>query len=227
MCIRDSGDIVHLEAITLKRYRADGTVVWSTSGGSQTDPAVGPNGDVALGGVRTNEPHGSTDVTYYNSNGTIRWQKTSSKGTRTQVCFGPDGTLYTTTSGTTAFNPDGTVKWTGVNGGWGVSLDGLGRALVPQSNKVFAYDRLNGALLWSATLPFAGSIVEGLSIDLSNRVYVTSTDGYIACLRPDGTLAWNLKVCDQFYTQPSISTGATAVATGRVGYDTMSVYRVK
>ncbi|MBS1715885.1 MAG: PQQ-like beta-propeller repeat protein [Armatimonadetes bacterium] len=221
-----NGDIVHLQS-SLRRIRPDGSVVWTASAFSQTDPAVAKNGDVAIGGVRTNEPHGSTDVSYYDSNGSLRWQKTSTKGTRTQVCFGPDGTLYTTVGGTTAYRADGTVKWNATNGGWGVCLDGLGRALVPQGNRVFAYDKDDGTLVWTATLPFVGNIVEGLSIDVRSRIYVSSSDGVVACLKPDGTLAWSLKVADQLVTQPALSTDGSAFVSGFFNYQLNYVFRIK
>ena len=223
----DDGSLLHQQFISMYKFRADGSLQWSTSASTQTDLAVAPNGDIAMGGVRTNEPHGSLDLSYYNKNGTLLWTKSSSRGSRTQVCFGPDGTLYAGFGGTTAFHPDGTVKWTATNGGWGVCLDGLGRALVPQSRTVFAYNKDTGSLLWSTTLPFIGNIVEGLSIDSANRIYMSSTDGFVACLDKNGTLLWNIKVCDTFVTQPSIAASSAIYLSGYSWYRQNFLYRIR
>lgn len=221
------GSVIQYQFTNLTKHNAQGGLVWSIGASSQTDAAVAPNGDVALGGVRTIEPHGSTDVAYYNANGTLRWKKTSTSGVRTQVCFGPDGILYTTVGGTTAYNPDGTVKWNQNNGGWGVCLDGLGRALVPQGNRVFAYNKDTGSLVWTVTLPFVGNVVQGLSIDGANKIYLSSTDGFVVCLNTDGSVAWNLKVCDQLFTQPSIAAGNALYVTGSTGFLKHNLFRIK
>ncbi len=219
--------IVHFQVAQLRKHAPDGSIVWSAGAFSQSDPAVAYNGDVALGGVRSTEPHGSLDVSYYNANGTLRWSKSSTYGTNTQVCFGPDGTLYTTVGGTTAYNSDGSIKWSAATGGFGTSLDGLGRVLVPSGNRVTALNKDSGTQIWTTVLPFSGSIVGGLTIDRSDRIYVTSTSGYAACLNSDGTLAWSTKVCDEFTCQPSISSGATIYAAGKVGYSDFYLFRIR
>ncbi|MBL8064827.1 MAG: PQQ-binding-like beta-propeller repeat protein [Chthonomonadaceae bacterium] len=219
-------DVVHFQVTQLKRVRADGSVVWSSGATSQTDPAVSHFGDVALGGVRSTEPHGSRDVTFFNPDGSLKWSFNSTFGTRTQVCFGPDRTLFANVAGTTAYNPDGTVKWRVGVGGFCVALDGRGRALVPQGRTITALNKDTGATVWTAVLPFPGSIVGGVSIDSGNRIYVTSTDGFVACLDSDGGLVWNTKVCDVFTSQPAIGTDTCVMAAGKNGFFEYNVYRI-
>lgn len=221
------GSVVHYQFASLYKWKPDGTLLWQQGAISQTDPAVAPNGDIALGGVRTNEPHGSTDLTYHNSNGTVRWRLTSTRGLRTQPCFGPDGILYATRGGTTAYFPDGTVKWNQPNGGWGVCLDGLGRALVPSGTRVYAYNKDTGAPVWTATIPGVSGIVEGLTIDGQNRIYGCLADGFVFCLNSDGSLRWNIKLADQLLTQPSIGNDKSLYVTGKVGFNDYFLYRIK
>ncbi|HMS53973.1 MAG TPA: PQQ-binding-like beta-propeller repeat protein [Fimbriimonadaceae bacterium] len=203
-----NGDIVQLQALTLAKYDALGIQIWSNSASSQTDVAVSPNGDCALGGVRTNEPHGSIDLTYFGADGTRRWGLSSSRGVRTQVCFGSDGTLFANRGGTVAYRPDGSVVWAAGPGGWGCALDGLGHVLVPQSNQLNAFNRSNGTLAWNRTLPAFSSIVEGPSIDGLNNIYLATTDGWLYGLRgSSGTVFISVKVGATCTTQPAIGAG--------------------
>lgn len=221
------GTYVHYHATVLRKYASDGSVIWSTSAASQTDPAVAANGDVALGGVRTNEPHGSVDVSYFNADGSLRWRKTSTRGTRTQVCFGPDGTVYTTVGGVTAFNPDGSVRWNQAGGGWGVCLDNLGKALVPVGNRIQAYDRNTGAPIYTATLPTPGGIVEGLTIDGANRVYLSTSDGFVYCLGTDGQVLWSLSIGGSATCQPAIGANRTLYVATTYSFDDHALIRIK
>lgn len=201
-----NGDIVQHQALTLAKFTPSGQQIWSTSASSQTDVAVSPNGDCALGGVRTNEPHGSVDLAYYLANGTRLWTFSSTNGARTQPCFGPDGILYATRGGTAAYYPNGTVKWIASPGGFGCSLDGLGHVLVPLSNQVHAFSQATGANVWSVTLPNQfGNVVQGLTIDGMNNIYVATTDGWLYGLRGlNGSRFLNLKVGATCTTQPAI-----------------------
>lgn len=221
------GTIVHQQAGSVKKFAWNGATLWSATAFSDTDVAVAPNGDVAMGGIRTNEPHGAPDVYYFNANGTLRWSRSSSNGTRTQVCFGPDGTLYTTVGGVTAYNPDGTIRWNQSSSGWGVCLDGLGRALVPTGRTIRAFNKNTGTPVWSMTLPTQGSIVEGLTIDSANRIYVSTTDGYVYGIGPNGQSLWSLLVADVCRTQPAIGAGQSLFVAGTVGFGDQFLVRIK
>lgn len=199
------GPIYHHQALALAKFSNTGTQLWSTSASSQTDVAVAPNGDCALGGVRTNEPHGSVDLSYFNANGTLRWSLGSTRGARTQVCFGPDGTLYATRGGTAAYNPDGSLKWSATPGGWGCALDGLGHVLTPQSSQIVAFNQSNGATAWTRVLPSGGSVVEGLTIDGASNIYAATSNGWIYGIRGnDGTIFYAVKAADTCTTQPAL-----------------------
>lgn len=221
------GTFVHQQAGTVAKYAWDGSVLWTATAFSQTDVAVAPNGDVAMGGVRTSEPHGAPDVYYFNANGTLRWSRNSTNGTRTQVCFGPDGTLYTTVGGVTAYNPNGTVRWNQPGGGWGVCLDGLGRALVPSGQTIRAFDRKTGAPVWTTTLPTSGSIVEGLTIDSASRIFVSTTDGYVYGLGTAGQILWSLQVADVCRSQPAIGANRSLFVSGTTGFSDHALVRIK
>ena len=176
--------------------------------------SVAPNVDMALSGVRTSEPHGSKDIQYFNANGTLRWEKTSTRGAQGTPVFGPDGILYAPFLAT-AFFPDGTVKWTTDVSTFTASLGNNGVLYFPSSG-VVAVDSATGAGLWS--VPRRGGVLGDTAVDALGNVFVTTSDGKLWSVSPTGGVNWSVQVCDRFLTGPVVTAGGTVVAAGLTGY---------
>lgn len=212
-----SDSVFHYQSIHgLAKYSPSASTIWAVSAGSQSHIAVAPNGDSALGGIRTTEPHGSVDITYFNSSGSVRWQHTSSNGRNGQVIFGPDGTVY---QGNGAYFPaDGAVKWGTPSGGHNQALGKNGQYyfdLGGSAATIRAYNAQTGAVLWDKTLPPVGSI-RPIAIDSRDRLYIATIQGYLFVLSPtNGAILLQSRIADEFLTGPVIGTNNRAYITGR------------
>jgi hypothetical protein len=209
-------NIFHYQPIFgVTKYTPAGGIILHVGASSQSHVAVFTNGDFALGGVRTNEPHGSVDITYFNANGTVRWQKTSSNGRNGQVIFGPDNTVY---QGSGAYNPDGTVKWGSPSGGHNNALGKNGQYYIDlggSAPNIRAVNAQTGALLWEAHLPAVGAI-RPIGIDSRDRIYLTTTQGYFFALSPtNGAVLVQNRIADEFLTGPVIGLNNRAYAVGK------------
>ncbi|MEQ8767085.1 MAG: PQQ-binding-like beta-propeller repeat protein [Planctomycetota bacterium] len=199
----------------LTKYTEDGQILWSVSFNSNTDPAVAPNGDLVMGGVFTREPHGSTDITYINANGTVRWIKSSSNGRDSQPIFGPDGTVY---QGAGAYTPAGTVKW-GTPNGADAALGRNGFLYVAAGSQLTAYRASDGLVIWQTTTPSGYSILPEMAIDSLDRLYVTTAGGEVYGFTASGSVMLSLKVCEAFETGPVLGANRDLIAFGRNGFD--------
>lgn len=203
------GSILHYQ-MNLRKFGPAGNLIWTANVGSQDDVAVAPNGDMAIGGIRTQEPHGSVDLTYINVNGSIRWSLRSANGSRGQTLFGPDGVLYYLS---TAYNPDSTVRWTAPVGEFS-ALGTNGLIYAVNGSSVSAVNTANGTVAW--TTPAGRSLNTRLAVDGRGIVYATSPDGYIFSFNgTTGAIGLQNRICTQFYTGPVIGTGRTVLAAGR------------
>lgn len=221
--VTSDGTIFQQFGLTATRFSQTGAVQWQTGALSNTDIAVSPTGDLALGGVRTLEPHGSTDLTILNSNGTPRVVRTSVRGRTQQVCFDEKGNLYGGNGQLSVST--GLPVWSGVFGGGFTALDGNGQLLIVSSSQLVAYDRVSGVQAWLRFL--IGSVVQSVSIDGNNRVFYTTSNGYIGCRDFKGNLIFERKVCDAFTTQLSISVDRKAFAVGRIGATNYFLFKLQ
>ena len=209
-------NIFHYQPIFgVAKYTPAGGVIFHVGASSQSHVAVFTNGDFALGGVRTIEPHGSIDITYFNSNGTVRWQKTSSRGRNGQVIFGPDNTVF---QGSGAYNADGTVKWGSPSGGHNNALGKNGQYYIDMGGSATTIRAVNaqtGTLIWESTLPPVGGI-NPIGIDSRDRIYVTTVQGYFFVLSPtNGAILVQNRISDSFSTGPVIGLNNRAYAVGK------------
>ena len=213
--IDQNDNIFHYQAIQgLAKYAPTSATIWQLGATTQSHIAVFTNGDSALGGLRTIEPHGSVDITYFNSFGSVRWQHTSTRGRNGQVIFGPDGTVF---QGAGAYFPaDGSVKWGTPSGGSNaLGKNGQYYLIIGDSAPaVRAYNSQTGAVLWEATLPPVGAL-NPLAIDSRDRIYATTVQGYLFVLSPvDGSIILQTRICDTFSTGPSIGLNGRIYAVG-------------
>jgi hypothetical protein len=177
--------------------------------------AVFGNGDMAISGVRTVEPHGSKDIQYFNANGTLRWEKTSTRGAFGTPIFGPDGVVYAPFVAK-AFLPDGTVKWTTDVTTQTAALSDTGVLyFAANTTGVVAVLAATGTRLWVA--PVTGGVNPDPAIDALGNVFVTTVDGKVWSIAPTGAVNWSVAVCDKFLTGPVIAAGGRLVAAGMTG----------
>jgi outer membrane protein assembly factor BamB len=83
---------------------------------------------------------------------------------------------------------------------------------------VRAHNKDTGAVLWT-TSGLPGSLVQGIAIDVNDRIFATTSNGYVVSISPAGTILWQIKVCDIFKTMPVIGPDGVCVAYGRTGFD--------
>ena len=175
--------------------------------------AVGANGEMALGGLRTDKRHGSVDIQYFNADGTLRWQRTSSNGAQGTPVIGPDGVVYAPFLAK-AFFPDGTAKWSTDVTTSTAALSDSGVLYFP-SGGVVAVLAATGARAWTTTI--TGGVLGEPAIDALGNVFVTTSDGVLWSVSPTGGINWSLSVCDRFLTGPVIASGGRVVAAGIAG----------
>lgn len=218
--VLEDGSVLIYRFPGLSRIDKNGNLLW-TNGDvitGTTSVSVSPNGDMALGGVRTNEPHGAPVVFYLNADGSLRWSVYTSNGSESTPVFGPDGTLYVNAGSLTAYHPNGSVRW---------STDGYGYYDSPAlsdggiiymaANALTARDAQTGGFLWSASLP--GEANNGLAIDRRGVVYLTTSNGYLVAVDSTGALLFQKKICDSFHTGPAIGALRDATAAGKIGFE--------
>lgn len=220
------GTYIHKSLLALTKYNASGAVIWTTSAGSQSSVAVAPNGDCVLGGVKTSEPHGSVDITYFNANGSVRWQKTSTFGKNFQATFGPDNTVY---HGNTTFNPDGTIKWTAsIPSNHTITLGRSNRIYYYGSTNVTCLNSTNGTLIWSTTLPSGANAMRGAALDGQDSLFVSSSNGYVYKLNGlNGGLIFSVFLGAQLESPVIGTDGSLYVAGVESGTGDCFVFKVK
>lgn len=191
-----------------------GTPLLTGPGNFSGTVAVSPNGDMAIGGIRSIEPHGSLDIQYFNADGTLRWDRQSTWGAEGTPLFGPDGILYAPFLAT-AFHPNGTVKWTTSVSAATASLSSTGVLYFPRGG-VIAVSAATGAVLW--TVPIPADVLNDPAIDSSGNIFVTTSDGRLWSISPAGAINWSLKVCEQFLSGPAIGSTGNVLACGLQSY---------
>ncbi len=201
-------------------FTATGTVLFTGAPGGGT-VSVAPNGDMALGLIRSKEPHTFPTVTYANANGTNRWTKYSSNGGGSTVVFSPDGTLFVCEDGfgIRHYDPNGNLLWSQPYGVW-TRTPALGKnnqLYVPTGVFMAALEPQSGAVLWTLPISGVGSMLDGLALDARDIIYATTDTGYLIAFRPTGSIWWMVKICDKFTTSPVIGPYGRIIAAGREG----------
>jgi outer membrane protein assembly factor BamB len=160
--------------------------------------------------------------------GEMKWQAAWSQWDGGPA-IGADGAIYCSRgsgSTVTAFNPDGTVKWTNTNGGPGISKsmaispepaglifgsarDGITKALNPS----------DGSVAWSKTSPvFSPTNYGSPAVAADGSVYTVtrgSSNSSLDAYLPDGTLKWNLLLGQSgLNSSPSVSADGTIYVGG-------------
>lgn len=216
------GTIRHTQLLVgLVALRADGSLIWRSSGTGQGAVSVNAASEMALGTQRSNEPHGFPALTYYRADGSLKWTKSTTNGGGSTPVFAPGGTLYANidSSGIHAFDPDGNVLWQDGFGSWSraPALAKDGTLYVIGGTSLRAYVAATGAVKWTTNLGHA--INDGLVIASTGTVYATTGDGWVAGVEPSGVVVLARKVADSLSPHPALDLRGRLIASGRIGFE--------
>lgn len=191
-----------------------GTIKWKYTTGLlrpvRGSPALGPEGNIYfVVEISTSEipPPPSYEKLYAVSNtGQLLWDYQITNSTIPQIgCLTPaiaaDGTIYVNGSGTFAFNPDGTVKWS-IPG----SVVHSSPVIAADGTIISAYKEIgdsetgirainpNGTIKWSYP-PFAGYFVSSPALGSNETIYIGATEKTVGnrvmmAISSTGSLEW-------------------------------------
>ena len=112
----------------------------------------------------------------------------------------------------TAFNTDGSIKWTFTTGNWvdsspALSKDGSTVYVGSWDNNLYAVNTDDGALNWS--FETSSYITSSPAVDLNDRVYFGSMDSIFYALESNGSLIWEYFVGQPVFSSPAIGENST------------------
>jgi outer membrane protein assembly factor BamB len=112
----------------------------------------------------------------------------------------------------TAFNTDGSIKWTFTTGNWvdsspALSKDGSIVYAGSWDNHLYAVNSDDGSLNWS--FETNSYITSSPAVDLNGRVYFGSMDSIFYALESNGSLAWEYFVGQPVFSSPAIGENGT------------------
>jgi len=188
------------------RFRAlspDGSEKWSLSFQASAAPALGTNGWVYVAS--------QGGPLYAVTNGTIVWQREMGGTFRCSPVIGPDGTIYAggNQRWLRAFRPDGQELWGRELDAsvFGLALDADATIHAAVGRWLVAVTRTN-TLRW--TYDSGGGVLSGSPVLAADgTVYVTSTQGFLHAVRPDGTRRWRFRTAGIPYSTPAIASDGT------------------
>jgi len=218
--IDDTGNIYFTEEEgNLYCLYPNGTLKWRypMGLGTQSSPAISANGTVYCTSKILMGSHVDVSVVALHPDGTLWWNCTiHDTATESSPAVLPNGTVYIccTMKGLVCINPNGTINW--------VYDDQVGRFLysvpaVGPDGTIFIscsdaysdpYDDIfhavypNGTRKWAVTLsPTDGSP----SVSENGTVYVSTRDGNLTALYPNGTVMWKYRWMDWDYPSDAYS----------------------
>jgi len=112
----------------------------------------------------------------------------------------------------TAFNTDGSIKWTFTTGNWvdsspALSKDGSTVYVGSWDNYLYAVNTDDGSLNWS--FETSSYITSSPAVDLNDRVYFGSMDSIFYALESNGSLIWEYFVGQPVFSSPAIGDNGT------------------
>jgi len=112
----------------------------------------------------------------------------------------------------TAFNTNGSIKWTFTTGNWvdsspALSKDGSTVYAGSWDNHLYAVNTDDGSLNWS--FESNSYITSSPAVDLNGRVYFGSMDSIFYALESNGSLAWEYFVGQPVFSSPAIGEHGT------------------
>ena len=170
-------------------------------------PAVGPRGDIYMGG----------DALYaFNAGGKLRWRFELGGHAFSSPVVGPDGTVYIGTQADTvhAVTPRGTGKWKFSTRGdcdaTGALTDNGALVIGCDDRQVYALDRATGKLRWKYAA--RGAVRSSPAVSVQGTVLVGSDDHRLHALdQTTGALLWSFKTEGRVRSSPTVDPRGTVV----------------
>jgi hypothetical protein len=202
-----------------------GVKLWNNTAGNVLGVvAVGPNGAMAIGGIKSSEYHGSVALQYFSPTGVFLWSKSTPSGAEGTPIIGPDGTIFAPFL-SAAYNPDGSVKWSNGVRSATAALGANGVLYYATAFAVTAVNSSNGAVLWTTNIP-GGGVNPDPAIDSGDNIFVTTTTGSVWSINAAGGINWNAKFCEKFVTGPVVGGTGNLIACGQDRFK-FYVYSIK
>ena len=112
----------------------------------------------------------------------------------------------------TAFNTDGSIKWTFTTSNWvdsspALSKDGSTVYAGSWDNHLYAVNSDNGSINWS--FETNSYITSSPAVDLNGRIYFGSMDSIFYALESNGSLVWEYFVGQPIFSSPAIGENGT------------------
>ena len=186
----------------------NGSTLWSFESGSliSSSPSIADDGSIYFGG---------TDGFLYglNSDGTLKWEVFVGGELDSSVAIGTSGELYVASSEGVVYSFDGFGQelWSfdvpdepGATGRETLivsscMLSGSGELYVGSNNYFFyALDTIDGSMLWNYET--AGEIDASPTMSIDGNILMSSRDGFVYSLNPEGGLVWKTEIGVNFFT---------------------------
>jgi outer membrane protein assembly factor BamB len=215
----------------LTAFSPDGAILWQSTQNDMTfpgGPSLAADGTIYIGGGT----YGMQSKLYaFAPNGSLDWTAVVGDGyffPLAPPAVGPDGTIFTYTTGLYAIRPDGALKWVrelsyGDNHYGSAAVDAQGNIYYAGFGAIWKLDA-SGGILWEHQIlqgNFIGSSWSSPLVDAAGNVFVGLGTGnrwdleverQLLVLRPNGTKLWS-------YTLPKIpTTSAPAMASDGTVY---------
>jgi len=199
-------------ANTLFAIKPDGTKKWENKIPSSYSSSIAIASDETVYFVTNfSAPWGPQPHGFYALNpddGVIKWKL---EGRYSQLCIGPDGTLYTYLSGwyedgkLQAINPDSTIKWTSEYSGNSPAIGSDGTIYL--SGYSFIALNPDGFQIWE--FDTGNRFTASHAIGADGTIYAGTEDSMLYAIAPDGTEKWALKLDYIIKTTPAIGSDGT------------------
>ena len=145
---------------------------------------------------------------------TLEWKSITNGVIFSSPVIDESGVVYvgSNDNNLTAFNSDGSIKWTFTTGNWVDSSPALSKDentvyVGSWDNYLYAVNSMDGSLAWS--FETSSYVTSSPAVDLNGRVYFGSMDSIFYALESNGSVAWEYFVGQPVFSSPAIGENGT------------------
>ena len=145
---------------------------------------------------------------------TLEWKSITNGVIFSSPVIDESGVVYvgSNDNNLTAFNSDGSIKWTFTTGNWVDSSPALSKDentvyVGSWDNYLYAVNSMDGSLAWS--FETNSYITSSPAVDLDGRIYFGSMDSLFYAVESNGSLAWEYFVGQPVFSSPAIGGDGT------------------
>ena len=140
---------------------------------------------------------------------TLEWKSITNGVIFSSPVIDESGVVYvgSNDNNLTAFNADGSIKWTFTTGNWVDSSPALSKNentvyVGSWDNYLYAVNSMDGSLDWS--FETSSYVTSSPAVDLNGRIYFGSMDSIFYAVESNGSLAWEYFVGQPVFSSPAI-----------------------